>query len=92
MKRKRHTPEEIVLRLREVERAEAEGQSVAQVCKTLGVSEQTLLRWRKQYGGMAQPEVKRLRELERENERLKKLVAEQALDISMLKEISTGNF
>jgi putative transposase len=92
MKRKRHTPEEIVLRLREVERAEAEGQSMTQICKTLGVSEQTLLRWRKQYGGMAQPEVKRLRELERENERLKKLVAEQALDISMLKEIAKGNF
>lgn len=92
MKRKRHTPEEIVLRLPEAERAEAEGQSVAQVCKTLGVSEQRLHRWRKQYSGMAKPEVKRLRELERENGRLKRLVADQALDISMLKEITKGNF
>lgn len=71
-----------MLRLREAERAEAEGQSVGQVCKRLGVSEQTLHRWRNQYGGMAQPEVKRLRELEHENERLKRLVADQALDIS----------
>jgi transposase len=92
MKRKRHTPEEIVLRLRDADRALAEGQSVTQVCKALGISEPTYQRRRKQYAGMAKPEVKRLRDLERENERLKRLVADQALDISMLKELSKGNF
>jgi putative transposase len=81
-----------VLRLRDADRALADGQSMTQVCKTLGISEPTYQRWRKQYSGMAKPQVKRLRELERENERLKRLVADQALDISMLKELAKGNF
>ncbi len=92
MKRKRHTPEEIVRRLREADVLLAEGKSIADVAKQFGVSEQTYHRWRAQMGGMKGPDVKRLKELERENLRLKKMVADQALDISMLKEIAKGEF
>ena len=69
-----------------------EGSDLAAVCKHLEVSEQTWHRWRNQYGGMKADDAKRLKELEKQNARLKKLVAEQALDIDMLKEISSGNF
>jgi transposase-like protein len=92
MKRKRHTPEQIIAKLREADGALAAGKTVAEVAKGLGVSEQTYHRWRHTYGGMKGPEMKRLKELERENARLKKLVADQALDIEMLKEVSRGNF
>ena len=90
--RKRHTPEQIVEKVREVEAALAAGRSLAEIAKSHGVAETTVHRWRNQYGGMTSPEVKRLRELERENARLKKLVADQALDIDMLKEVAKGNF
>jgi len=91
-KRRRHTPEQVIRKLREGERLLGEGQDLAAVCKHLGVSEQTWHRWRHQYGGMKADDAKRLKELEKENQRLKKIVADQALDIDMLKELSRGNF
>ena len=90
--RKRHTQEQIVEKVRAIEAALAAGQELAAIAKAHGVAETTIHRWRNQFGGMTTPEVKRLRELERENARLKKMVADQALDIDMLKEISKGNF
>ncbi len=92
MKRRRHTPEQIVRKLREADRLLGEGKDIAEVLHHLEVSEPTLHRWRNQYGGMKAEGAKRLRELERENGRLKQVVAEQALDIQALKEISRGNF
>jgi transposase-like protein len=92
MKRRRHTPEQIVRKLREAGRLLGEGKDIAEVLRHLEVSEPTLHRWRNQYGGMKAEGAKRLRELERENGRLKQVVAEQALDIQALKEISRGNF
>jgi putative transposase len=92
MKRRRHTPEQIVRKLREADRLLGEGKDIAEVLRHLEVSEPTLHRWRNQYGGMKAEGAKRLRELERENGRLKQVVAEQALDIQALKEISRGNF
>lgn len=92
MQRKRHGAEKIVQKLRKAEIALAEGRTIPQVCKQLGVSEQTYHRWKKQYGGLRQDEAKRLKELEKENTRLKKIVADQALDIHMLKDLARGNF
>ena len=92
MKRKRHTPEEIIRKLRDAEAQVANGATIAQVSKKLGVSEVTFHRWRTQYGGMRTSEAKRLRELEKENGRLKRIVADQAVDISILREVAKGNF
>ena len=92
MKRRRHTPEQIVRKLREADRLLGEEKDIAEVLRYLEVSEATLHRWRNQYGGMKAEGAKRLRELERENGRLKQVVAEQALDIQALKEIGRGNF
>jgi transposase-like protein len=92
MKGKRHTPDEIIRKLREPEAQLGTGSKVADVCKTLGVSENTFHRWRARFGGMRAPDMKRLRELEKENTRLKKIVAEQAVDISILREVAKGNF
>jgi putative transposase len=92
MKRHRHTPEQIVRKLREGDRLLNEGKDLTEVLRHLEVSESSWNRWRAQYGGMKADEAKRLKELERENSRLKKLVAEQALDIDMLKELAEGNF
>lgn len=92
MGRQRFTVEAIVRKLREAELDLSRGHSVAQVVKKLGVCEQTFYRWRKEYGGIRLDQAKRLKELEAENGRLKKLVAEQALDISILKEAASGNF
>lgn len=86
MKRTRHRPEQIVTKLREADAMLAAGRTVAQVVQMLGVSEPTFNRWRSQYGGMKADEARRLKELEVENGRLKRLVAEQAIDISILKE------
>jgi transposase-like protein len=91
MGRKRYTVESIVRKLREAEVELAGGATVKLVAKKLGINEQTYYRWRKEYGGLRMDQAHRLRELERENARLKKLVAEQALDISILKEASSGN-
>lgn len=86
MKRTRHSAEQIVNKLREAEAMLAAGRSIAQVVQALGVSEQTFTRWRNQYGGMKADEARRLKELEVENARLKRLVADQALDMAILKE------
>ena len=86
MKRHRHTPEQIVRKLREGDRLLNEGKDLAEVLRELEVSESSWNRWRNQYGGMKADEAKRLKELEEENRRLKKIVADQALDVSALKE------
>jgi transposase-like protein len=92
VKGKRHTPEQIIGLLRQAEADLAQGSNLAQVCQKLAVSEQTFYRWRNQYGGMKADEMRRLKELEVENARLKKIVANQALDIQMLQEVARGNF
>ena len=90
-KRRRHSPEQIIKKLRDADAMLAADKSVGEVLQALEVSEATLSRWRSQYGGMKSEEAKRLKSLEEENNRLKKIVADQALDISMLKEITKGN-
>jgi putative transposase len=92
MKRRRHTPEQIVRKLRTADGLLAAGKDVGEVARQLEVSEQTYHRWRNQYGGMKADDAKRLKELERENGRLKKLLAEAELDKSMLKELAEGKF
>jgi transposase-like protein len=92
MGKKRHTPEQIIDKLREAEVELAKGVSVPQVCKKLGVSQQTYYRWRNDYGGMRTDQAKRLKELEKENARLKKLLADSELDKAILKEAASGNF
>ena len=92
MKRKRHSPEQIITKLRAADAELASGTPIEQICKKLEVSEATFHRWRTQYGGMKADEMKRLKGLEKENVRLKKIVAEQAVDISILKEVTRGNF
>jgi putative transposase len=85
---KRHTAEEIIPKLRQAETDLGQGLTIGQVCQKLGISEQTFHRWRNQYGGMKADEAKRLKELEAENTRLKRLVAELALDKHMLQEVA----
>lgn len=92
MKRRRHTPEQVIRKLREADRMLAEGKQVPEVAKALEVSEQTFHRWRAQYGGMKADEVKRLKQLERENGRLKRIVADKELEIDALREVARGNF
>ena len=92
MARKRHTAEQIIGKLREAEVELAKGQAVALVVKKLGVTEQTYYRWRKEYGGLRVDQAKRLRELERENGRLKLVVADLTLDKAILREAASGNF
>ena len=92
MARKRYTAEQIIGHLRQAEIRISEGKTVAEVVRELGVSEPTYYRWRKQYGGMEVEQLRRLKELEQENARLKRLVADQALDNAILKEVSRGNF
>ena len=92
MKRRRHTPEQIIRKLREAERMLGEGKTIPEAAKELGISEQTYHRWRNQYGGMKADDAKRLKELERENATLKAIVADQALESRALKEIAKGNW
>jgi len=92
MNGKRHTPEQIIHKLRQAEVELSQGATVPQACKKIGVTEQTYYRWRNEYGGLRLDQAKRMKALETENARLKKLVAEQALDIAILKEASSGNF
>jgi len=89
---KRFTTEEIVAKLREAEKLQAQGSTIPQVCKRLQISEQTFYRWRIKYGALKEDEAQRLKALEAENARLKRIVAEQALDISMLKDLQKGNW
>ena len=90
--RRRHTPEQIIRKLREADRLLGEGQGVPEVAKALEVSEQTFHRWRARYGGMKADDAKRLKELERENSRLKRIVADQMLENEALREIAKGNW
>jgi len=92
MARKKHSVEQIISKLREAEVDLSKGASTAQVCKKLGVTENTYYRWRREYGGLRIDQAKRLREFERENDRLKKLVAELSLDKAILREAAQGNF
>jgi putative transposase len=91
-RRRRHTPEQIIRKLREGEKLLGEGTELPEVLKHLEITEATWYRWRNQFGGMKADDAKRLKELERENARLKKMIAEQALDIDMLKELNRGNW
>jgi len=92
MPRKKFTTEQIIAKLREAEVEIARGATIPVACKKIGVTDQTYYRWRKEYGGLKLDQAKRLKELERENARLKKLVADLSLDKAMLEEISRGNF
>jgi transposase-like protein len=92
MKGRRHTPEQVVRKLREADRLLGEGQDIAEVAKHLEISEATFHRWRAQYGGMKANDAKELRQLRDENLRLKRMVADRELQIELLKEISRGNF
>ena len=92
MSRKRHTAEQIIGKLREAEVELAKGQTTAEVVRKLEIAEQTYYRWRKEYGGLRVQQAKRLKELEKENSRLKQLVADQALDNAILKEVASGKF
>ena len=92
MRRKRHSPEQVVRKLREAEADLAAGTALDQVCRKLGVSEATYHRWKKQYGGAGAEEVRRLKELEKENARLKAIVADLELDKRILKEALEGNY
>jgi putative transposase len=92
VKRRRHTPEQIIRKLREAERLLGEGKTMPEAAKAIEISEQTYHRWRNQYGGMKADDAKRLKELERENRQLKAIVADQALENRALKEISRGNW
>ncbi len=92
MARKTYTSEQIINKLREVEILISRGDTSAEASRKIGVTEQTYYRWRREYGGMRIDQARRLKELEKENTRLKKLVAELSLDISILKEAARGNF
>lgn len=92
MARKNYTAEQIIMKLREVEVLCGQGKTIAEAARQAEITEQTYYRWRKEYGGMSKDEVKRLKTLEKENARLKKLVAEQALDIEILKDVNSKNF
>jgi len=91
MPKKRYSPEQIINSLREAGVLLSQGNTTAQAARHLGITEQTYYRWRKEYGGMRINQTKRLKELEKENARLKKLVADQALDLAILKDVAEGN-
>ena len=92
MARKRYSAEEIVNKLREAEVLVAQGMAVKQMCRQIGVTDQTYYKWRREYGGLKTDQAKRFKDLEKENARLKKLVAELSLDKQMLQDIASGDF
>jgi putative transposase len=92
MPNKRYSVEQIIAKLREAEKLQGQGLTVAQTCKKLQISDQTFFRWRLKYGALKEDEAQRLKALDQENSRLKRIVAEQALDISMLKDLQRGNW
>jgi putative transposase len=92
MARRRHTPEQIVRKLREADRVLGEGADIAEVARHLEVSEQTYHRWRNQFGGMKADDAKRLKDLERENRELKQIVADKELENRALREVAKGNW
>jgi putative transposase len=89
---KRYSVEQIVAKLREAERLQGQGLTIPQLCKRLGISDQTFYRWRLKYGALKEDEAQRLKALEAENTRLKRIVADQALDIAMLKDLERGKW
>ena len=91
MARKRYSAEQIIVKLQEAEILEAKGKSLGEITRSLGTAEQTLIRWRKEYGGLRLEQAKRFKELEKENIRLKRLVADLSLDNAILKDTSLGN-
>jgi len=91
MGQKRYKPEEIIGKLREAEVLTSQGKSVEEVCRRIGVTRQTYFRWRKEYGGLRVDQARRLKDLEKENARLKKVVADLALDADILREAASGN-
>ena len=92
MARQKHSVEQIISKLRQAEVELSQGRTMGEVCRSLGVTEQTYYRWRKEYGGLKMDQAKRLKELEKENGKLKRLVAELSLDKQILKDIAEGNF
>ena len=92
MARKRYTPEEIIQHLRTVELEQGKGLKLEEAAKKIGVTAQTIVRWRNEYGGLKVEQAKKLKELEKENARLKRIVADQALDMAVLKDVASGNF
>jgi putative transposase len=92
MPSKRYSVEQIVAKLREMERLQGQGLTIPQACKRIGISDQTFYRWRIRYGALKEDEAQRLKALEQENARLKRIVAEQAVDISLLKDLQRGNW
>jgi putative transposase len=92
MPKKHYTPEQIIPLLRQIEVETANGKSVSEACRGAGITDQTYYRWKKQYGGMRVDEAKRMKELEKENLRLRKVVSDMSLDIQILKEVAKGKF
>ncbi|MGB2938785.1 MAG: transposase [Candidatus Dormiibacterota bacterium] len=92
MPAKRYSVEQIVAKLREHEKLQGQGLTIPQACKRIGISDQTFYRWRRRYGALQEDEAQRLKALEQENSRLKRIVADQALDISMLKDLQKGKW
>lgn len=92
MSKKQYSPEQIIVHLRQVEVLCSQGKTVAEAARQIGVTEQTYYRWRKQYGGMNSSDAKKLKDLEKENTRLKKLVADLSLDNAILKDVAEGKF
>jgi len=92
MPRKRYSPEEIIAMLREADVRLSQGETIGQICRLLGVSEQSYYRWRREYGGLKVEQARRLKDLEKENHRLRKAVADLTLDAMILKEAARGNF
>ncbi len=92
MSRKRYTPEQIIAKLREAEVRLSQGESVGVICRSLGISEQSYYRWRREYGGLNVEQAKRLKELEKENTRLRRAVSDLTLDKLILQEAARGNF
>jgi len=92
MAKNRHSAEEIVGKLRQADVELSKGSTVLQVCKLIGITDQTYYRWRKEYGGLKVDQAKRMKDLEKENARLKRVVADQALDMAILREAASGNF
>jgi transposase-like protein len=92
MPRKRHSAEQIIMKLREADVLQAKGQSVTEACRQLGISDQTYYKWRKEYGGLQVDQAKRFKQLEQENSQLRKLVADLSMDVAILKEASRKNW
>ena len=92
MSKKRFSAEQVINKLREAEVLQAKGQSIGEACRQMGITEQTYYRWRKEYGGLRVDQAKRLKQLEQENSRLKRVVADLTVDNAILKEAARGNF